>query len=359
MKRIVLLLIASSLLWTSCSDDATGPDVKEYEVPTTYNFTNVDYSGQTTRLEMIDEMDAVIKEAKANGTPIDKNKLIAMLNNEGNPFVNPDLNSSGKDIFSKIDLSNQSFFVDLINEMGEASTTAVAENGQSGVVTSLSGERTYLVNAKGHDFGEMLEKGLMGALMLHQVVGYTSEAKIGSGVDNKTVTEGKGTAMQHHWDEAFGYLGATTSFPEILEGSGFVAKYANDRNELVPLNDMLMKNGYLKGRAAINNNDDDAKWEAVKELRKGWELAFVTTAMHYLNGAKKSFTDDAMRTHQLSECWGMLWSVKFNPEKNGNFAQLAMDRLGDNFWTVTVADIDATLEILANGYSLQNVKSTL
>lgn len=360
MKKIMLLLTAMSLFFISCSDDnTTNPDNKDYTIPETYSFDNVDYSGQTIRLEMVEEMDAVIQDAKNNGTPIDIQKLGMMIRNEGNPFSSDELNGSGKDIFSKLDLSKTSFFTNLINDMAAVNTTEIAENGKAGKVTSNDGKKSYLVNAQGWDYGEILEKGLMGALMLHQVVGYTSEEKIGNTVDNKTVTEGKGTPMQHHWDEAFGYFGATKDFPKVTEGISFVAKYANGRNGLIGLNDMLMKNGYLKGRAAINNNDHDAKWEAVKQIRKGWELTFVTTAIHYLNLAKENYTDDALRTHTLSECYAFLWSVQFNPEKNGTIYQDALNRLGDNFWTITIADIDAVKEILANGYNLNNVANEL
>lgn len=360
MKKIILLITAMSLFFASCSDDSsTNPDPKDYTVPETYSFDNVNYSGQTTRLEMMEEMDAVIQEAKANGTPVDIVKLNAMLRNEGNPFVSAELNASGKDIYSKIDPSKTSFFADLIADMATTNTAAVAENGKGGLVTSADGKKIYLVNAKGWDYGEMMEKGLMGALMLHQVVSYTSEDNIGSTVDNTTVTEGTGTAMQHHWDEAFGYFGATNEFPKVTEGISFVAKYANSRNALVSLNDMLMKNGYLKGRAAINNNDSDGKWAAVKEVRKGWELTFVTTAIHYLNLAKANYTDDAMRTHTLSECYGFLWAIQFNPDRAGTNNEQAMAKLGDNFWTVTIADIDAAKEILADGYNLKNVANDL
>lgn len=360
MKKIILLITAMSLLFISCSDDSgTNPDPKDYTVPETYSFDNVDYSGQTARLEMIEEMDAIVQDAKSNGTPIDIAKLNAMIRNEDNPFASAELNESGKDIYSKIDPSKTSFFTELIADMGTINTTEVAEDGKGGIVTTADGKKTYLVSAKGWDYGEILEKGLMGALMFHQVVGYTSEDKIGDAVDNTTVTEGKGTPMQHHWDEAFGYFGATKDFPKVTEGISFVAKYANGRNTLIGLNDMLMKNGYLKGRAAINNNDHDAKWEAVKEIRKGWELTFVTTAIHYLNLAKANYTDDAMRTHTLSECYGFLWSVQFNPDKTGTIYQEALDKLGDNFWTITIADIDAVKEILAKGYNLENIANDL
>ncbi len=357
MKKIILLITTMSLFLISCSDDSsTNPD---NSIPETYSFANVNYSGQTARLEMTKEIDAIIQEAKTNGTPINTEKLNAMLRNEGNPFASTELNESGKDIYSKIDPSKTSFFIDLITDMGTINTTDVAEDGKGGLVTSADGTRSYLVNSKGWDYGEIMEKGLMGALMFHQVVGYTSENKIGSAVDNKTIVPGEGTAMQHHWDEAFGYFGATKEFPKSTEGIDFVAKYANARDALVGLNDMLMKNGYLKGRAAINNSDDDAKWEAIEEIRKGWELTFVTTTIHYLNSAKKNYTDDAMRTHTLSECYGFLWSIQFNPDKNGSIYLDALNRLGDNFWTITIADIDATKEILAKGYNLENIANDL
>lgn len=360
MKKLLLVIAAFGLLLTSCDEEnSTNPTKKQYEIPTTYNFDNVDYSGQTARLAMIDAIDAKLKEAITSGANVDSKVIMNMLKNEGNPFTEASLNESGKDIYSKLAISSQDFFNNLVAEMGTTPTNVAAANGVAGIVTSNNGEKKYLVNAKGHDLGELFEKGLMGALMLNQVVGYTSDEKIGDAVDNIKVIEGKGTAKQHHWDEAYGYFGATLEFPVVTDNLQYVAKYCNSRNATTGYNNKIMNNGYLKGRAAINNDDDDAKWEAVKEVRKHWELIFVTTAIHYLNAAKTNFTDDALRTHQLSECWGFLWSIQFNPEKNGNYYQEALDKMGDNFWTITIADINEAIDILANGYELQDIKDEL
>lgn len=359
MKRILLSIVALSLIAVSCSDDSTtGPDKKNYQVPSNYNFENVNFSGQTTRLAMIDEIIEKMEESRS-GTVVSSKTIIAMLNNFGNLFSDPNLNASDKNIYSKLEPNSYSFFTDLLSEMDKTDPTATAENGKGGIVQSKDGVKKYFISAKGHDFGEMMEKGLMGALMLYQVNHYLSDEEIGIGVDNKTVVEGEGTAMQHHWDEAFGYFGAPKEFPLSVEGVKFVAKYCNSKNSITNYNKLIMDEGYLRGRAAINNNDTDTKWESVKCVKKYWELIFVTTAVHYLNGAKANFTDDALRTHQLSECWGFLWAIQFNSVTKGNYYQLALDKLGDNFWDISVNQIDEAIDILTEGYKLQSIKSEL
>lgn len=359
MKKILLSIIAFSLFMVSCSDDkSTGPNIKNYDLPSSYNFENVNFSGQTTRLAMVQEIIDKM-EGLREGNPVSSKQIIAMMNNEGNLFTDPNLNASDKNIYSKLDSRSYSYFTNLLNDMDSTSPSDVAENGKGGIIHSADGLKTYFINAKGHDFGEMMEKGLMGALMLSQVNQYLSDENIGIGVDNKTVVDGEGTVMQHHWDEAYGYFGATIGFPSSTDDLQFVSKYCNKLNNITYYNKLIMNEGYLRGRVAINNNDADTKWESVKCVKKYWELVFVTTAIHYLNGAKASFTDDALRSHQLSECWGLLWAIQYNNVAKGNYYQLALDKIGDNFWEISVNQIDEAIDILTEGYQLQSIKSEL
>jgi hypothetical protein len=82
MKQHALLLgllLSLIFVWGCQEDDA--PMVPTYEVPTTYDFENVDYSGQTQRLAMLLEMKNYLASANTTGVGLDANRLQAMFEN--------------------------------------------------------------------------------------------------------------------------------------------------------------------------------------------------------------------------------------------------------------------------------------
>lgn len=362
LKLFLFGLIIVSL--TACGDDdPSGPD-NDYEIPLTYDFENVDYSGQTTRIQMLTEMKKYIDDAVANETQIRTNVLLGMFKNEGDHFSNPDLNLSDKDIYSKTIDNRRTYFEGLIAEMNDVSTTAPASNGTEGILTSEDGTRKYLVDEDGREFAQMIEKELMGACFFYQASEvYLREGKIGDEVDNTTVEEGVGTPMQHHWDEAFGYLGVNNDFPNNTEDVTVQGKYLVSRDAVIEgLAENIMLEGFSKGRAAINNNDMEAKWEAAEAARDYWELSIAATAINYLNQAKDNFTDDAIRCHVLSEAYAFTSSLQYNTtSKRITLQQISnvLESIGSNFYDTTLAGINNAIDILAQNYGLESVKDAL
>jgi hypothetical protein len=61
-----------------------------YTVPSTYTFersnTTVDFSGQSSRLLMLEEMGNTIKTAATNGTEVNQSVLTQMYSNSNNAF---------------------------------------------------------------------------------------------------------------------------------------------------------------------------------------------------------------------------------------------------------------------------------
>ena len=362
MKKLLLMTIAFGLLLFSCSDDkgTDPPDTKEYEIPESYNFDNVDFSGQLTRMEMVGEMRKLITDAIKNETAISAGVLQQMFENQGTPFVKDSLNKSSKNLYTKTDLTRQSFFEGYFRDMNNVSTTKIAGNNKKGILVTKDGTQTFLVDSVGKEYLTMIEDGLMGACFFYQVAHvYTSDEKIGDQVDNTEVIEGQGTAMQHHWDEAFGYFGAPTDFPITKNNLSFLAKYCNDRDPLLNTNELLMKEGFIKGRAAINNDDKEGKLEAVAAVRKNWELVLVSTAIHHLNLAMENFDDVALKHHNMTKAWILLWSVQFNPESNGFSYEDALAKIGTNFWNTSEISLNDAKEILSNAYNLGDIKNAL
>jgi hypothetical protein len=208
----------------------------------------------------------------------------------------------------------------------------------------------------------------MGATFYYQA----TAVYLGSGkmdVDNETVTAGEGTAMEHHWDEAFGYLGVPVDFPTNTTGIVYWGKYCHARNTLLATSGELM-NALLKGRAAISNKDLATRDLMIAEVRRVWEKVVVSTAISYLNiGKDKLGTDAALAYHALSEAYAFIWGLKFGGDAGVTSAQVdaLLTLLGDsanplnaNLYNTTNADIQGVIDALIGYYpALSSVKNDL
>lgn len=374
MRLSILILLGAVVVGTTgCRrDGCTDPKALNYDekakkdngnciyipVPDAYSFKNVDYSGQTERLNMMDEMVAYMKTANTSGVSISGTKLKEMYENSGNHFSF----TSSKQLKDKTFSLDQALFMALMDSLEMASlSTSPGSDGVAGVVTSNDGSKKYLFDANGKEFGEIIQKGLMGAVFYYQVTGnYLTADKIGNDVDNTTVTEGKGTPMQHHWDEAFGYFGVPVDFPENKDGIRYYGKYSNARDPLLGTNETLM-NAFIKGRASILFEDYEARDEQVTIIKETWEKVIAATAISYLNKAKADLADDAIRNHTLSEAVGFINALKYNPTRKITESQIStiLGFIGNNFYNVTTQGLDNARNELSTIYGLDSYKNTL
>lgn len=179
-------------------------------------------------------------------------------------------------------------------------------------------------------------------------------------VDNEEIEEGKGTAMEHHWDEAFGYFGVPTDFPTNTDGIRFWGKYANGRDALLGSNEALM-NAFITGRAAISNKDLETRDEQIEIIRNEWEKVSAATAIHYLNAANAAFADDAVRNHTLSEAWAFIHALKYNPNKKLSNVEVEeiLAELGENFYEITTDNINAAKATLVEAYGFEDIQNEL
>jgi hypothetical protein len=311
---------------------------------------------------MLGELIKYIETAHTPGVVLDAQKLKDMYANVGNHFAGAGLNTSGKQLKDKTILSEQSRIESLLEEVAAASrSTTPGGNGVAGVVTTKDGTKSYLLSATGIDYAEQVEKAIMGAVFYFQATGvYLSEEKTGDAIDNTTVKPGEGTTMEHHWDEAFGYLGVPTNFPANTTGLLFWGDYVNRRDAQLGSNAKLM-NAFLKGRAAISNKDMKAKNEAIPVIREEWEKVSAATAISYLNRAKTSITDDAARNHVLTEAIGFINALRFSPAKKISDTQVdqVLGFIGTNLYEVKATDLDKARDLLATVYGLTDRKDAL
>ena len=366
-KSIIALLFVGLFVISSCKKPDDG-----YEIPTAYNFENVDFSGQTKRLSMLAELSAYAKSANAVGAnPVDATILKNMYANAGDPFADTTLNSSGKQLKDKTVSTEQTVMEAIMDALALASDSTnnnAPQNGVAGVATDASGTKHYLLNANGVELAQVLEKGLMGACFYYQATAvYFGSGKMA--VDNLAVTPGQGTNMEHHWDEAFGYFGVPTDFPTNTTDLKFWGKYCNEFNGSLGLNTTIM-NGFLAGRAAISNDDLPERDVKITTIRRGWELLCAGSALHYINEALESFTTDAaIKHHTLSEAYAFIYSLKWGGDATISSADVdvilnalgaSSDPLQANFYIATETGLENAKTALVNAFAgLNAVKDTI
>jgi len=359
-KSLAFFFFATILLgFQGCSDDDT--PTPAYVIPPTYSFENVSYTGQSDRLGMMQEWKEYMASSQTQGISLDAVKMKAMFeNSEGSGFSR----SYTKQIKSKTFEFVHNAFDLLIDELAETSQSTVAgSSGISGVITSLDGTKSYLIGADGLDHAQIIEKGLMGACFYYQATSiYFGDDRMNA--DNETIEPGEGTDMEHHWDEAFGYLGVPKTFPADKDGLFFWGSYTDKRNEVLSSNQTIM-DAMLKGRAAISNNDLDARDEAIMEARNIWELIAVGSALHYLNDGIANFDDKAISSHGLSEAIGFVYSLQFNTTKkisNEQVGELLSLIAGSssfnamNLYETNVDNLQSAKDKLATYYNLESQK---
>ncbi len=355
-----ILAIIAVFGLSACEKDEEKNPTSTYTVPSTYSFENISYTGQTQRIAMLDELVLVARSGNTTGTTVSATKLREMYANVNNPFANNELNTSGKQIKDKTFLGDRALFEAYFDTLESVSASAQSgSNGVAGRITTLDGTSTYLFDERGVEYKEVIEKGLYGALLYYQMTSvYLANEKMN--VDNETVVAGQGTAMQHHWDEAFGYFGVPVDFPTNTTGVKFLGRYTNARDAKIGCNKKIM-DAFIKGRAAINNKDYTTRDAQIEIISSELEKALAATAINYLNQAKANFADDARRNHTLSECRGFVNALKYNIRKKITDAQITelKNLLGNNNYEITVNSIEAMKTILADVYGLQSEKDTL
>jgi hypothetical protein len=338
----------------------TTPEEGSYTVPTSYSFTDangnstVSYGGQIDRLSQLEEMVVVMKSG--TGAMVSEQTLLAMYANTGDNGGGNFTFSSSKQLEDKTFTNDVQLFKSWMADLSVASNdfAETAASGQAGVLTS--GTSNYLFDANGYEQVQLIEKGLMGAVFMNQAVnGYFADAKMN--VDNTDAVDAANgkfyTTMEHHFDEAFGYFGVGTDFPSSIP-SNFWGKYCDKRDADLNSNSIMMNN-FLKGRAAISNDDMATRNAAIKQIRLMWETISAKQAVYYLNSAKAQLgSDNAKAFHALSEAYAFAWNLRYAPLETRRMSQMdhtiLMNMFPANMWDISVADINAIVTTIEGNF---------
>ena len=341
----------------------------QVEIPYSYEFaragkSTVSYSGQTSRLNMADELYAAL-----NTNTFTKAQMLEMFN-EGTGFADATLNSSGKKMGNKTagsplaSATVKPLFDAMITDFADnviPNWATDAANGQAGVLTDAA--RTIHVNAKGHEIDQTFIKGIIGAMNVDQIINnYITPYQLDSGTrtsdnDNNTLSSGKDyTDMEHKWDEGFGYLYGQEADATRLDlglsptGNGTTLnKYFKKINASNQVGiGIQVFDAFRRGRAFIVAKQYDKRDQQAKIIKEELSKVIAYKAVDYINGymSKIEAGNTADAFHALSEAYGFVMSLQFtndgtdsayfsNSEVNGFLT------LMDNFWTVQNSDLES------------------
>lgn len=370
-KSLSLSVLSTTLFLASCSnnDDAIVEPEFNYTVPAAYTFerngaTSVDYSGQTSRVLMLEEMGNYFKTSATNGTIADDEVLSDMYLNINNRFAGAGLNTSGKQLKDKTATSKdyfslfygggstteqgnvRAFFEAQFDDAEAASQGNNASAGVAGVY--LDGTSKRLFAANGLEPQQILLKGMMGACFMDQIVNnYLSINKLDDGANRsnntaKVLEAGKTyTTMEHNWDEAYGYVYGADNLTVTPNVFKFWSSYINQVNADVDFNTVKadINLAFRKGRAAIIANDYATRDAQINIIKAKLALVPAVRAVFYLQEGKgKLATDNGAKAfHALSEAYGFIMSLRYT------------NKPGTNNPYFTKAEVDAMLASLTSG----------
>lgn len=394
MKKIAFGLAAlATLALTSCSSDDDGGNVTpttSVTTPDTYTFerdgsTTVNFSGQTTRIQMAQELIAGFLDTSNTEATLDA----MFAHEEGNAdFSDADLNASNKSIRSKTAASTDYFSANTTDaavikaifdyyifaqvEDVFPNWTTIATAGYAGQLQQAGGGTTRYVNEQGLEYNQAFAKSLIGALMTDQILNnYLSPSVLDAG-DNvanndAAVLDGDNnyTTMEHKWDEAYGYLYGNEDNPAVpvLGADNFLNEYLSRVDSDTDFNGIAMDvyNAFKLGRAAIVAKDYDVRDAQADIIREKISQVIAVRAIYYLQQGKNNLgTSNASAFHALSEAYGFIYSLQFTRKPGTTEPYFSKDEVlfltdslmqGDGFWDVTAETLDTLSDTISAEFS--------
>jgi len=234
-----------------------------------------------------------------------------MFTNTGAPFNDSalNLNGSGLNLSSyctaamKTDMQN---YFDSISVYSQISTGASA--GLAGVDSSSQNHsKKYLLSPNGVFYSQVVKKTIMG-IFAYQVANVYMADSINGTTDT--------VVLAHYWDEAFGFFGVPVNFPTNLTGLKYFGSYCNQVNAGLNSNASIM-NAFLKGRAAISNNDLPAMKAQAAILIATFDSLDAAAIVQEMHETETNMTaSDLVASYgTLSESLGFVRNLQYNTGK--------------------------------------------
>ncbi len=341
------------LVFQGCSDDdstVTGDNHDhdhEISTPGTYEFSSrfndgessVSYTGQVVRNVLIKDL----KTLASSGTAATDSATMTDLFRNGGAstanLLNPQLQTKWSDFSNTKNLSGK-IASDVMLGFGKTPTDQMYE----WFAQVASGT---LITADSLELNQVIGKGLSG------VVGYyqgTSVYMPKIDTDNNSVASSEGaayTAMEHHWDESFGYFGAARDYNTMYTDAGLKGKtvsYDSNADGSIDYkteycfdwayyagkwdakcadagctidNDLTgtIMNAYLEGRTLIHNQESLPDIQAQRDLVvNNWEKLVAASVIGYVNSVigKIAPGSTASVYHSWAEMRAFAMALQYN-----------------------------------------------
>ena len=278
----------------------------------------VDLGAAAIRLDMFTELNnymaTVAVVAPAAPATLDLARLRNLYANANAPFAVAALNTPGVQLrdktaasFSDANANTVRNYID--GQLANLATASQAVN-QTATVGNAGRLGRYLVDARGFEPNQVVQKALIGALLLDQIGNVLLSSNSLAADNGKVVTGKLYSEREHNWDLAYGYLTANATMKTdiaIMPRERFLAGYLNEKNGPASPGVYL---ALLKGRAAIVNNDEATLKAQADLIRTELERTIAKSAVSYLVNWKAA-ADPAIKAHALGEGIGFIYSLRF------------------------------------------------
>ena len=382
LKYATVAMLALAFGFTSCDDNEnvtpapalrTKVDYATITARSKYTESFKDASGQSTvdlgtaavHLDMFSELNTYMAKVAvaAPSTPstLDAVTLRNYYTNAGAPFSAPVLNSSGLQLRNATAASFSATNAEAVRTYIDNNLAALAVASQSVNNTATPGNAgrlgRYLVDGKGIEVNQVIQKALIGALLLDQIDNVLLSDQALNANNSKALDGKPYTELEHNWDMAYGYLTTNPIMTTDINATPrerFLAGYVNEKNGSASPSVYM---AFLKGRAAIVNNDKTALKEQADLIRTELEKTIALSAVSYL--AKwKSDPDLAAKAHALGEGLGFIYSLRFCTKYSADaaFSDGLLNGLtsgSQGAWNLTNAQADVAINAIKSKFSLQ------
>ncbi len=428
VQWLAMVLIVVSLFLTACgSDDEPDPTdgERKIEVPQAYVFdsrfeegvSSVSYSGQVVRNLLLQDLkaltDSVGKDGAKSVTVDDMLQLYAYddaldlttLTSTGSLSALEDKYSSlstGKNLVGKISSAPVIGYNQTADELVRDWFEEIAANSDD---SNKLGTAMAYTTDDGVDMSQMINKVLIGAVPYYQATGVYLNSLLERDNSEARDETDPYTAMEHAWDEAFGYFGAARDYARYSDDqlAGSVDDFTFDSNGDGSIdfkseyNFGLSRNAakrdkggtgvdltkeifdaFLAGRTAITNQGSEEEIRTHQQAAaEGMEKVIAATVVHYINDTLSDMsnlgTADENRAN-LNKHWaemkGYTVALQYNPFKlisDGQLRELhgimgeapKYDAPGSSGYTTQVANYERAKVVLqtAYGFSSENMKN--
>jgi hypothetical protein len=315
MNKKTLFLAATLVSIVLISCDKNDDNIPQYTVPDSYNFTNAEYAEATAAVNMWLGFQFYLGRGATR--QLSQDTVNFLWNNTNNawtiefvpnlPNTPAQLNASPVKLASIT--SDAVLFKTLADSMVKVSQFYNTAGGEG--KAGKQGSRIF--NYFGFEFNQGVSKGLMGGLQLAKVIQHL-DASVSA--DNNTVVPGQGTAMEHQWDLAFGYVGIPKDYDTSKAYTSAdqtrplgIAGYFAERGKFIKSGGTVFE-AFRKGRAAIGAKDYTARDAAAATIKEFLEKTMAAGIYYYVTSPQAS-TVKSDQLHALSEAKGFLIGLKY------------------------------------------------